>query len=536
MKKSLSVLIVITMLLSLFAWVNTFADSGVVFSESFESGMGDFTYASSKTTENDVINTSDKASDGKKSMHIIDKSDEAAHGVASPKVAAISNATYTLSVDMFSVGNKGVKVYLRFTDSKGTKLYNKGFDVTKENTWETVTVTETAPSNTAFVQVFVMSAGAGSAEAYVDNIRLLVSGNSGSVKVEDDITVSGSFYMSEDSLIDESFELGFGTFKHATSKGTDQDVINTMDKASHGNKSMHIIDKSEESAFGVASPKVAITSGKTYTMKVDMFAVGNKGVVAYLRFTDNKGTKLYNKGFKVTKENVWETIAVTEKAPETAEFAEIFVMSSGAGLAEAYVDRITLYEEKSGAQGSDANIGTGTGPIGGISSGSSSSGGGLSKETKLDKINKSSIILFIGSPNALVNGKKTFIDPENDKVIADTVNDRTLVPVRFIAENYGVEVGWDDPTKTVTLKMKDKLVTIVLDKSEIDINGKKITIDVPAKTYQDRTMLPLRAFVENVMDKKIFWDDRGLIVITDENILDADKDKTTIDAIINNIK
>ena len=157
-------------------------------------------------------------------------------------------------------------------------------------------------------------------------------------------------------------------------------------------------------------------------------------------------------------------------------------------------------------------------------------------ESKLDKINKSSIVLFVGSANALVNGQKTLIDKTNDKVIATIVDSRTLVPVRFIAENFGAEVGWDDLTRTVTLTLKDKTVKIVLDKAEIDINGSVTAIDVPAQSIEGRTMLPLRAFVENVMGKKIFWDARGLIVITDTDMLEASADKAVIDQLVETVK
>ncbi|MBE7020764.1 MAG: hypothetical protein E7411_04945 [Ruminococcaceae bacterium] len=160
----------------------------------------------------------------------------------------------------------------------------------------------------------------------------------------------------------------------------------------------------------------------------------------------------------------------------------------------------------------------------------------LTKGTKLDSILNNGISLFVGTPNALVKGEKTLIDKSNDKVIATIVNSRTLVPVRFIAENFGAEVGWDDATRTVTLTLKDKTVKIVLDKAEIDINGAVTTIDVPAQSIEGRTMLPLRAFVENVMDKKIFWDARGLIVITDTDMLDAEADKAVIDSLVEKIK
>ena len=160
----------------------------------------------------------------------------------------------------------------------------------------------------------------------------------------------------------------------------------------------------------------------------------------------------------------------------------------------------------------------------------------LSRGGKIDTVLNNGISLFVGSANALVNGEKTLIDKTNDKVIATIVDSRTLVPVRFIAESFGAEVGWDDATRTVTLTLKDKTVKIVLDKAEIDINGSVTAIDVPAQSIEGRTMLPLRAFVENVMGKKIFWDARGLIVITDTEMLNAEADKNVIDELVNKIK
>ena len=56
------------------------------------------------------------------------------------------------------------------------------------------------------------------------------------------------------------------------------------------------------------------------------------------------------------------------------------------------------------------------------------------------------IVISIGSNVATVNGKATEIDAP--PII---VNGRTLVPLRFISETFGCEVGWDDATYTVTI-------------------------------------------------------------------------------------
>ena len=50
--------------------------------------------------------------------------------------------------------------------------------------------------------------------------------------------------------------------------------------------------------------------------------------------------------------------------------------------------------------------------------------------------------------------------------------DRTLVPVRFVAENYGAKVGWDQKTKTATILYKDKEIKLTIDSKIASLNGR----------------------------------------------------------------
>ncbi len=61
------------------------------------------------------------------------------------------------------------------------------------------------------------------------------------------------------------------------------------------------------------------------------------------------------------------------------------------------------------------------------------------------------IELWIGKPIARVNGVEKPIDPNNPKVVPLILNGRTMLPVRFVAENLGADVLWDGTTKTVTI-------------------------------------------------------------------------------------
>lgn len=59
---------------------------------------------------------------------------------------------------------------------------------------------------------------------------------------------------------------------------------------------------------------------------------------------------------------------------------------------------------------------------------------------------KTVIKMQVGNFKATVDGKTVIMD-----VAPKIENQRTLVPLRFISEALGAEVGWDDKTKTVTI-------------------------------------------------------------------------------------
>lgn len=152
----------------------------------------------------------------------------------------------------------------------------------------------------------------------------------------------------------------------------------------------------------------------------------------------------------------------------------------------------------------------------------------------VEAVEKDAVTLFIGSPRAVAKGQKTFVDPQNMAVQPIVKDDRTLVPVRFIAESFGAQVGWDEATSTVTVQNGDTTITLVIDTKDMKVNDQVITLDVPAQTINDRTLIPLRAVAE-ALGKQVFWDDKGLIVMSDkENLVDKD-DTFVIDSLIRNI-
>jgi len=82
-------------------------------------------------------------------------------------------------------------------------------------------------------------------------------------------------------------------------------------------------------------------------------------------------------------------------------------------------------------------------------------GGSIDWEATEKKVSitlgETKIELWIGRSTAKVNGVEKPIDSANPNVVPEIISGRTMLPVRFVTENLGAEVGWDGDTKTVTI-------------------------------------------------------------------------------------
>jgi hypothetical protein len=89
------------------------------------------------------------------------------------------------------------------------------------------------------------------------------------------------------------------------------------------------------------------------------------------------------------------------------------------------------------------------------------------------------------------------------------IDDRTLVPMRAIFQALGSEVSWYEPTKTVTSTKDGDTFVLVIGQTGLYKNGQLVyTMDVPARIINDRTMVPVRAIAE-AFDAEVNWDPVG---------------------------
>lgn len=131
------------------------------------------------------------------------------------------------------------------------------------------------------------------------------------------------------------------------------------------------------------------------------------------------------------------------------------------------------------------------------------------------------IFLYTGSPLILSNGEVKMLDSSNPDIGATVVASRTLVPMRALSEYFGAEVTYNQEEKEAIIKYDGKQYFFPIgDKKFITENGLVKTetqMDSQSMIIDGRTMVPIRAFCENVLGRKVSYYDR-VIAIADREI------------------
>lgn len=93
--------------------------------------------------------------------------------------------------------------------------------------------------------------------------------------------------------------------------------------------------------------------------------------------------------------------------------------------------------------------------------------------------------------SVMVNGEKVMFD-----VLPTATDGRVLVPLRAIFESLGATIDWNGETQTITAKKGERKVILKLGSNVMTVDGVEKTLDVPAQSVDGRTLVPVRAISE----------------------------------------
>ncbi|MFU1795553.1 N-acetylmuramoyl-L-alanine amidase [Paenibacillus azoreducens] len=93
----------------------------------------------------------------------------------------------------------------------------------------------------------------------------------------------------------------------------------------------------------------------------------------------------------------------------------------------------------------------------------------------------------------------------------ENVNGNIMIPFRVVGENLGFNVAWEEKTRTVTIQKDSTVMKLVVDQKTADVNGKKVSMDIAPILRTDTVIVPLR-FVSEEMGLTVDWDNTKKIV------------------------
>ena len=112
------------------------------------------------------------------------------------------------------------------------------------------------------------------------------------------------------------------------------------------------------------------------------------------------------------------------------------------------------------------------------------------------------------------------------------LNNFTLVPAREVFEAMRATVEWKKDLEQVYVKYNDKLVVIPIGSTKAYVNGQATTMQTAAKIINNKTMIPLR-FVATSLGMQVSWDTKTRVAdidtgnISSGDVVEATEETTT---------
>ncbi|MCD8238692.1 MAG: MBL fold metallo-hydrolase [Clostridiales bacterium] len=126
------------------------------------------------------------------------------------------------------------------------------------------------------------------------------------------------------------------------------------------------------------------------------------------------------------------------------------------------------------------------------------------------------ILLQIDNPVMLANGTEKEID-EGRGTAPVIIGGRTLVPIRAVIEEFGGTVEWNGESQTAILSYNNDEIRLIINSTTAYLNDEAQTLDTAPQIINGRTMLPIR-FIAESFNFNVGWDsDNSVVIITNSD-------------------
>lgn len=125
-------------------------------------------------------------------------------------------------------------------------------------------------------------------------------------------------------------------------------------------------------------------------------------------------------------------------------------------------------------------------------------------------------LFVMSSTNLSASDIRVTFNGEYLDIVPEVMDDRSLLPARFITDLLGGEVNWQPETRQVMLEIGHVVIVLYIDSNFAYVNGTEVVMDVAATLFNDITHVPLRFVAENFGVDVYFCEDTRTIILTTE--------------------
>ncbi len=128
-------------------------------------------------------------------------------------------------------------------------------------------------------------------------------------------------------------------------------------------------------------------------------------------------------------------------------------------------------------------------------------------------------VLALNSPVTINKGNYEKVDFANDEIVPQIINDKTMVPIRYLAENLdmGAQVTWVEATQTAKIVYYGTRIVITIGSDEMLVNRDVVKLQSPAVEIGGRILVPLRDIVE-ATGMQCLWIEPGYIIFGEKTM------------------
>ncbi|MGW9526966.1 N-acetylmuramoyl-L-alanine amidase [Paenibacillus terrae] len=108
----------------------------------------------------------------------------------------------------------------------------------------------------------------------------------------------------------------------------------------------------------------------------------------------------------------------------------------------------------------------------------------------------------------------------------EMVNGKVMVPLRVVGEQLGYQFKWEPQAYKISIQKNSTDMSMYVGRTSADVNGKTVNLDAPPVLRGNSTMVPLR-FVGEQMGLKVDWNNNNKSVNLSQKVTTQQTDKQT---------